>query len=142
MAGRRQRGLGIVELVMALALIATALITLITVFSKGSRQAVMSRNRTVAVLVCQSTIDELKAHRYGTPAPKSWSEPRVTPVNIYVEGHPQLMEFKRTLTIPNDFVTNTANDTAEVTIKVEWDEGIGVNNGHKEMTVKVPVYRR
>ncbi|MFN8611177.1 MAG: hypothetical protein U0931_26775 [Vulcanimicrobiota bacterium] len=139
--GRRGRGLGIVELVMALALIATALITLITVFSKGSRQAVMSRNRTVAVLLCHSTIDELKAHRYGTPAPKSWSQPTMTPVKIYVEGHPQLMEFKRTLTIPKDFVEVTDVNTAEVTIKIEWDEGIGQNGGHKEMTVKVPVWR-
>lgn len=138
---RRAGGLGIVELIMALALIATALLTLITVFSKGSRQAVMSRNRTVAVLLCHSTIDELKAHRFGTPAPKSWSEPKQTPVNIYVEGHPQLMEFKRTLTIPSEFVTNTNSNTAEVTIKIEWDEGIGQNAGHKEMTVKVPVWR-
>ena len=139
-ARSRARGLGIVELLVALALMVTALFTLITVFSRSSRYAVMSRNRTVAILVCHSTMDELKAHKFGTPAPKSWSEP-IAPVTIYADGRPQAMEFKRTITTGDTFIGKSAGNADEVTVKVEWDEGIGSNAGHKEMSVKVPVFR-
>ncbi len=138
--GRRARGLGIVELLVALALMVTTIFTLITVFSRSSRYAVMSRNRTVAILVCHSTMDELKAHRFGTPAPKSWSEP-ISPVTIYADGRPQALVFKRTITPGDPFIGKAAGNADEVTIKVEWDEGIGNDNGHKELSVKVPVYR-
>ena len=138
----RRRGLGLVELLVAMALVVTAVLTLITVFSRGSRHAVMSRNRTVGILVCHSTMDELKAHNFGKPAPQSWDEPKQAPVTIYLEGRPQLMEFKRTISFSTgSFVGKTSGNTDEVTIKVEWDEGIGENNGHKEMSVKVPVWR-
>ena len=137
---RRAHGLGIVELLVALALMVTALFTLITVFSRSSRYAVMSRNRTVAILVCHSTMDELKAHKFGTPAPKSWNEP-IAPVTIYADGRPQAMEFKRTIKYGDPFVKPSSVDADEATITIEWDEGIGTNNGHKTMTVKVPVWR-
>jgi len=140
MPQRRGRGLGIVELLVALALMVTALFTLITVFSRSSRYAVMSRNRTVAILVCHSTMDELKAHKFGTPPPKSWSEP-ISPVTIYADGRPQSMDFKRTITYGDAFVGKANGNADEATITVEWDEGIGSNNGHKTMTVKVPVWR-
>lgn len=138
--GRRSRGLGIVELMIAMALMVTAVFTLITVFSRSSRYAVMSRNRTVAILVCHSTMDELKAHKFGTPAPKSWGEP-IAPVTIYADGRPQAMEFKRTIKYGDPFVKPSSIDADEVSITVEWDEGIGQGNGHKTMTVKVPVWR-
>lgn len=137
---RRARGLGIVELLVACALMVTAVFTLITVFSRSSRYAVMSRNRTVAILVCHSTMDEIKAHKFGTPAPKSWSEP-ISPVTIYADGRPQAMDFKRTITPGDAFIGKAAGNAAEVSIKVEWDEGIGRDNGHKSMSVKVPVWR-
>ena len=137
-----RRGLGLVELLVAMALVVTAVLTLITVFSRSSRHAVMSRNRTVGILVCHSTMDEMKAHMFGKPAPASWDEPKQAPVTIYLEGRPQLMEFKRTISYSTgSFVGKAAGNTDEVTIKVEWDEGIGQNNGHKEMSVKVPVWR-
>lgn len=136
----RARGLGLVELLVACALMVTAVFTLITVFSRSSRYAVMSRNRTVAILVCHSTMDEIKAHKFGTPAPKSWSEP-IQPVTIYADGRPQAMDFKRTITAGDAFLGKAAGNAAEVTIQIEWDEGIGSNNGHKTMSVKVPVVR-
>lgn len=137
-----RRGLGLVELLVALALVVTAVFTLITVFTRGSRHAVMSRNRTVGILVCHSTMDEMKAHLFGQPAPKSWDEPKQAPVTIYLEGRPQAMEFTRTISFSTGaFVGKSAGNTDEVTIKVEWSEGIGENNGHKEMSIKVPVWR-
>lgn len=138
----RRRGLGIVELLFALALVVTAVFTLLSVFSKSSRQAVMSRNRTVAILVCHSILDELKAHTYGSPPPENWKEEREAPVTIYVEGRPQQMEFRKTLTYANgSFIGQGAGDSDEVTLKVEWNEGIGPNSGLKELTIKAPVWR-
>ncbi len=142
MRRRSSQGLGIVELLFALALVVTAIFTLLSVFSKSSRHAVMSRNRTVAILVCHSMLDELKAHTYGSPAPDNWKEEREAPVTIYVEGRPQQMEFRKTLTYANgSFVGEGTGDSDEVTIKVEWNEGIGPNSGLKEMSIKAPVWR-
>ena len=138
----RSRGLGIVELLFAMGLMVTAVFTLISVFSSSTRHAVMSRNRTVAVLVCHSMLDEFKAHPYGTAAPQSWKESLETPVTVYVEGRPQLMEFHKTISYANgSFVGTSAGDSDEVSVKVEWSEGVGANMGHKEMSVKVPVWR-
>lgn len=139
---RRRRALGIVELIIAITLMVTAVFTLISVFTRGSRQAVMSRNRTVAILLCHSLMDELKAHRFGTPGPDRWREPRETPVTSYVEGRPQQMEFSKTLSFANgSFIGEQPGDTDEVTIKIEWQEGLGKNQGRKDLTVKVPVWR-
>jgi hypothetical protein len=136
------RGLGVVELLFALALVVTAIFTLLSVFSKSSRHAVMSRNRTVAILVCHSMLDEFKAHTYGAPAPENWNEKRETPVTVYVEGRPQQMEFRKTISYANgSFVGEGPGDSDEVTLKVEWNEGIGPNSGLKELTIKAPVWR-
>ena len=139
---RQRRALGIIELIIAITLMVTAVFTLISVFTRGSRQAVVSRNRTVAILLCHSLMDELKAHPFGTPGPDRWNEPRETPVTSYVEGRAQQMEFRKTLSYSNgSFLGKQTGDTDEVTIKIEWDEGVGKNSGHKELTIKVPVWR-
>lgn len=138
----KRRALGIVELIFALGLFVTAVFTLISVFTRSSRHAVMSRNRTVAIVLCHSLLDELKDHPYGSPAPPDWQDSREHPVTVYVEGKPQQMEFRKTLTFANgSFVGKASGDSDEVTVKIEWQEGIGSGNGSKDLTVKVPVWR-
>ena len=138
----KRQGLGIVELIFALGLFVTAVFTLISVFTRSSRQAVVSRNRTVAIVLCHSILDELKDHPYGTPAPADWDESRENPVTVYVEGKPQQMEFRKSLSYANgSFVGKGASDNDEVTVKIEWQEGLGAGNGSKDLTVKVPVWR-
>jgi hypothetical protein len=138
----KRRALGIVELIFALGLFVTAVFTLISVFTRSSRHAVMSRNRTVAIVLCHSLLDELKDHPYGSPAPADWQDSKEYPVTVYVEGKPQQMEFRKTLTFANgSFVGKAAGDSDEVTVKIEWQEGIGSGNGGKDLTVKVPVWR-
>jgi len=139
---KTKTGFGIIEIILCLALIVMALFTLISVFSSSARHAVISRNRTVAILACQSTIDELKAHRFGTPAPKSWDEPKLAPVTIYLEGRPQELKFTRKLTFANgSFVGRGNGNLDEVTIEFEWSEGLGKNAGRKTLVTKVPVWR-
>ncbi len=139
---RRRHALGLIELVFAMGLMVTAIFTLISVFSSSSRHAVMSRNRTVAILLGHSYLDEFKSHAYGAPAPKHWLESRENPVTVYVESRPQQMEFSKTLSYANgSFVGQSQGDSDEVTLKIEWSEGLGSRSGRKEMTVKVPVWR-
>lgn len=142
-AGRRlRRGLGIIELVFALALVCITVLTLISVFSKSSRHAVMSRNRTVAILLAHTLLDEVKAHPYGSPPPRRWLEPKETPVTVYVEGRPQQMDFEKTFEYSNgSFVGQGAGDSDEVSIVIRWSEGVGKNMGQKDLSVKVPVWR-
>lgn len=131
-----------IELILAMTLMVTAVFTLISVFSSSSRHAVMSRNRTVAILLAHSYMEEFKAHPYGRRPPKHWKDPLESPVTVYVEGHPQLMEFRKTMRFSNgSFVGEGQGDSDEVTLKIEWNEGIGENNGRKEMSIKVPVWR-
>lgn len=138
----RSRGLGVIELLFALALVCVAIFTLLSVFSKSSRHAVMSRNRTVAIMLAHTLLDEVKAHPYGVKKPKRWAEPTETPVTVYVEGRPQQMAFMKKMSFQDGgFVGEGSGDTDEVTIKIEWNEGVGSNHGHKEMSVRVPVWR-
>lgn len=139
---RRSSGLGVIELLFAMALILVTILTLISVFSKSSRQAVMSRNRTVAILLAHTLLDEIKAHPYGSPVPRRWTESRENPVTVYVEGRPQYLNFDKTLEYANgSFVGQGSGDTDEVTLTVRWEEGIGNDSGRKELQVRVPVWR-
>ena len=139
----RRRGLGIIEILFAFSLICISVFTLISVFSKGSKHAVMSRNRTVAILLTHTLLDEVKAHPYGSKRPLRWNETKENPVTVWVEGRQQNMDFTKEIRFKNgSFVDEGEGENFdEVTITVRWKEGAGVNNGNKELTVKVPVWR-
>jgi len=122
----RRRGFTILEVVLALAVIAVAFLVLFSIFGSGARHAVQTRNRTMGMLVAQSIMEDLRGHQYGQPAPASWPigpTPKTESFAFYVDGKPQEMVFRKQVTLDNgSLVGAAAGDADRATIVVSWDE--------------------
>lgn len=145
----KPRGVSLIELSLAFFLVIIATLVFLTIFSSSSRQSMQSRNRTVAVILANSIMDEIEAHPYGAPEPPAWTAPVDQPVQVWVEGQPQNMDFHKQLKYSNgSFIGKASNDTDEVTITISWREGVGdsqpgvVDSGdNKILTVRTPVWK-
>ena len=145
----KRAGINLVELIIAIAVVLMAFVVFMTVFSSSSRGSLQSRNRTAAILLANSLMDEIEAHPYGAPAPKSWTSAVDQPVHVWVEGRNQIMDFHKKLTYQNgSFVGNVTGDQDLVTINISWREGIGDTQSgvvdpqdNKVLSVRSPVWR-
>lgn len=138
-----QRGFTLVEAILAFFLMTIAFLVLWSIFTGGARHAMQSRNRTVAMLYAQSWLEEVEAHPWGQPKPKSWNDGVVTPVAVYVEGRPQQMNFTQKVEFTTGaFVDKTREeDHDELKLTLTWSEGIGDNANQKELVVETAVWR-
>ena len=119
-------GFSLTEVIMACFLILVGFVVLFGVFSSSGSLAMQSRNRSLANILAQSWMEEIRAHPYGAPAPDNWTQEVETPVVSWVEGNPQEMVFWKTISYANgSFVGTAAEDFDEVTIVFEWDERVG-----------------
>ena len=149
MDSMKRRGVSLIELSLAFFLVLIATMVFLTIFSTSSRQSMQSRNRTVAVILANTMMDEIEAHPFGAPQPPGWKVAVDNPVQVWVEGKLQNMDFHKKLTYANSsFVGNVTGDTDEVTITISWAEGVGDTqagavgpNDNKIMTVRTPVWR-
>lgn len=133
----KRRGFTIAEMLVALFVLFVAFAALWTVFSGSSSQAVKSRNHTVALLFAQSFLEEVRAHPYGTPEPRSWKQSHVRPVKVRVEGREQALEFRQEISYANkSFIGQSDHDSDEITLKLTWDEG-----EKKHLEVRTAVWR-
>lgn len=75
-----RKGFSLLESLIALAVVMTGLLVLLSVFTLSRRQGDENRSRLYGKLIVRNLVEEVLAHRYGTPAPPDWSqeqEPRV-----------------------------------------------------------------
>lgn len=135
---------------MAIATISVALISLVTIFGSGSRHAVMTRNRTAAILTAQSLMEEVTVHPYGAPAPKMWpvdSQDKFE-YNVWVEGKKQEMVFTRSVKFTNgSAIGNGAGEPWDrATITVTWEEydpaAKGGKQEQKQVVAEATVWRQ
>lgn len=146
---RTTRGMGIVEVVLAIGVLAMAIQVFLTVFSNSGRQALQTRNRTAAILHANSLMDEIEAHPYGDAKPLNWATGVVRPATVIVQGRDQLMEFHQEVEFENgSFIGGSAQSRDLVTITLTWKEGVGDDQtskgrpeDNKELVVRVPVWR-
>lgn len=130
------------ESILAFFIMAVAFLVLFSVFSGGFRQAVQSRNRTVAIMYAQTLLEEIKAHPFGQPEPQSWKAPTARPVDVVVEGRKQSYEFAQNISFNTKaFIGLDTRDWDEITITLNWHEGVGKNPEKKELVVKTAVWR-
>ena len=137
------------EIILALGVLAMAMMVFLTVFSNSGSQALQTRNRTAAILLANSLIDEVEAHPYGDKRPLSWAPGVKRPATVVVAGRDQQMEFFQDVKCENESFIGKANDTRDlVTITLTWKESAGgdlTNKGrsddNKELVVRVPVWR-
>jgi len=145
-----RRGMSIMEIILALGVLAMATVVFLTVFSSSGSQALQTRNRTAAILLANSLIDEIEAHPYGDKAPKTWTTGVVRPATVVVAGRDQQMEFHQELEFLNgSFIGAGSSETRDqVTITLTWKESAGGDqtskgraDDNKELVVRVPVWR-
>ena len=146
---RGRRGLSVAEIVLAIVIIFMAFMVFMSVFSSSSRSSVQSRNRTAAILLANSLMDEFEAHPYGAKSPRSWTTPVDQPVHVWVQGRATQMDFHKKVEFLNhSFVGDVAGDEDVCTITISWREGIGdkqspvvVADDNKVLQVSYPVWR-
>jgi hypothetical protein len=149
MRPRRPRGLTVMEAILAITILVMAFMVFMTVFSSSSRLTIQSRDRTAAIMLCNSLMDELEAHPWGAPAPKSWSLPVQQPVGVWVEGRHTQMVFHAKVEFENGSAVGLVDGDQDVaTITISWREGTGtkqpgvvVPDDNKVLTARYPVWR-
>lgn len=145
----KRRGIGIIEAILAIFIVLMAFLVFMSVFSSASRQTIQSRDRTAAILLANSLMDELEAHPYGAPAPQSWSNPVDRPVAVWVQGKRTTMDFHKKVEFENgSFVGSVAGDSDVATITINWREASGAPQSgvvdpqdNKVLRVRYPVWR-
>ncbi len=121
---RVQRGLSLLEVILGLAVMATAGLVMLSVFSSSTGLAVGDRNRSLAILMAENMIEDVHAHPYGAAAPDSWplTEQAQTFMAL-VEGAPQQTVFHRQMRFENgSFIGNGTQSSDVAYITVSWDE--------------------
>lgn len=137
-------GYSMVELMIATAVIAAALMTLMSIIGMSFRLATQSRQRSYAYLVGNSTLEKIRAHRYGESEPAYWKNPEYSRVTVEGTATPLTTEFRKEITYENgSFVGNGAGNSDAITIKITWVEGTGKGGAgvQKELTMKTEVRR-
>ena len=145
----RTRGISLIEISLALFLVFVATMVFLSIFSSSSQQSLQSRNRTVAIVLANSLMDELEAHPFGAPEPPSWQQTLDQPVKVWLQGRHQEMDFHKLLTFLNgSCIGKTQGDSDVVTITISWHEGQGntqagavVPTDNKILVVQMPVWR-
>jgi hypothetical protein len=147
---KRRRGLSLVESILALCIVLMAFLVFMSVFSSSSRATVQSRNRTGAILLANTLIDEFEAHPYGAPAPKWWTSTQDQPLAVWVEGKQPLMAYHKKLEYEKggSFVGNGNGDDDVVVVTISWQEaggdpqaGVVVPTDNKVLKFRYPVWR-
>lgn len=142
-----KRGFSLIEILIALGVSVVALVAFLTIFSNSSDHAVGSRNRSVAIIICEGLMDDIEAHTYGNPEPQVWSRAEESPVEVWVNGRRQQMKFHKSVTYENGSFVGNSNESSDlVTITISWRDGFGnqqasVGDNNKELQVRVPVWR-
>lgn len=157
---QRLRALTLVEIIIGLVLIALAGAVLLTNLSSNSRLAGMTRNRTAAALIAANFIEDVKAHHYGEPAPKSW--PEVTTdtsppddfsekydaadtnyerLEMLVYGKPVRLVFYQQLRLQNGSFLDKSKTkkTDKVTLQIWWREKNNTKVDFKSLEIEMGV---
>lgn len=148
---KTRRGMSVMEVTLAIAIVFMAFVIFMSVFSGASRATIQSRDRTAAILLANSIMDELEAHPYGAPKPKSWETDVDRPVQVWVQGRPTQMDFHKKVEFLNkSFIGDSPakEDFDVATITISWREASGFSQpgvvnpaDNKVLTARFPVWR-
>ena len=156
---RNQRGFSTIEIILTSFLILVSLMVFLSIFSSTSQQSVQSRNRTVAILLANTLMDEFEAHPYGAVEPPGWKADVDKPASVWIEGRQQNIEFHKKIEyLTGSFVGTKPGDSDDITLSISWKEGEGdpqvgspraggtgfpatAKDDNKILVVHVPVWR-
>lgn len=144
-----KRAFSLIEMLVAAAMATVVFIAFMSAFSSSYNYARQTRNRAVAIVLGRSLLNEVEAHRYGSPPPRNWSEGQEIPGSIWIEGRPVMMTFHKVISFRNaSFVGKSpANEDYDVvSIVLSWKESSGPQQPNQmgdtqELRLSVPVWR-
>ena len=125
----------LIEVVLAIFIFVVASLILFRAFTANKRFSLQTRDRTAAQLLMSNLMEEVKAHSFGRPAPKTWPPdqepgdgwnaagfPEVQTIPVYVEGKPQEMVFHRRLTFEGSLVGKGKKNYDTVYATISWKD--------------------
>jgi Tfp pilus assembly protein PilV len=138
----RQRGLSIIEVIITIVVLLFGTFVIISTFSMNLRESSQSRERLMAALVMENLVEEVLAHPYGDPIPKSWQK-REVGFTFIVEGHRQQSKFVRDVTESEDTgngsffgsSSTTGLNSDVVKLTVTWTEASGQGSSGRPKTL-------
>jgi type II secretory pathway pseudopilin PulG len=144
--------MALIELILGLGVVVVAFLVIFSIFSGSARHAVQSRNHTLAMLVAESMLEELRAHNYGDAAPQSWPVDKFNDdaFVMVVEGLPQQMLFHKKISFANSsFIGKNDSDSDKASITVTWEEkldpssaaGMAAQKAQRQVTADVVLGR-
>lgn len=126
---RMRRGFTVVEVLVAAAILLVGCVVLISVFSGSLRRSEQSKNRTAAIVLAQSLLDEVQDHRFGRRPPKHWALDKfaaVNPVDVWLDGKHENMTFHYRMKFANgSAIGQSAGDDDVVTVIITWQDAAG-----------------
>ncbi len=140
---KRPTGFILTEVLIALVLVLIAFFVLYQSAQQSRRMTSMTRHRASAVLLADTLLEEIRAHRFGEPAPVGWEGARRPPLEVWVGGQSRLVNLRHKVTCKTGtFVGRSQQgdfNRDEVTVSIDWDTAAPEPAGHLEVTV--PVWR-
>lgn len=149
-----RRGFTIMEVLATIAVLILGILVLSTTFSMSLRQSSGTRERTYALLLVQSLLEEIRAHPYGAPAPQSWGSedaPTEKQYLVILEGRPVDTRFQYSVTAATDkggngsfFDTGSTKVGDVLRVRVTWTEatGVGSSGTAQKLEVLTNVWRQ
>lgn len=138
-----RRGFTVIEVLVTVAVLIVGVLVLSTTFSMSLRQSTSTRERTYALLLVQSLLEEIRAHPYGTPAPPTWAGSEKEYL-VVLEGRTVETRFQYSVTSSQDqggngsfFDSNSSAVGDVLKIKVTWTEATGVGSSGNDQKLEV-----
>lgn len=140
----KDRGFSITELIIAIIVIMSGILTVLSVMAMSLRLSTQTRHRSYAHMVAENMVEKFRDHRYGEPEPASWTKPETS--RVIVEGVPSPLttDFNKKIQYKNgSFVGKTQDDTDFIELTITWVEGTGAGSSgqEQELIVKTEVRR-
>lgn len=152
--------LTLIEIIIGLVVISVAGVVLFTSLSTSYRFAGKTTNRTAATLIAGNFMEEVKAHRYGQPAPKNWPQvtadtrppanwddkydpenPNYARIPMLVYGREARLVFYQQLRLANGSFLDSSKSqkTDKVTLVIWWREENPGKTDYKSLEVELGV---
>lgn len=140
------RGLTMMELLVAMVVLAVGSFVVIQTFSQNLRHSSQSRQRMLAALVMENLVEEVLAHPYGAPRPSRWNEGAVN-LTFIVEGRPQVTRFFCSVEANPDrgngsFFGRSNQGTDLLDLSVGWSESSGPGSSAQERNLTLDLVVR
>lgn len=142
------KGFSIVETLIAIMVILSGFLVVISVLAMSLRLAAQSRDRTYAYNIANNLLEKIRTHRYGYAKPATWEQKETVisaeEISLEKTTAPTVTEFEKSVTASNgSFFGTVTGNSDTITITITWYEGTGIGSARtkKEFKVKTEVRR-